>query len=203
MPRPVEVPTENVYVFRCKAYKSVGNTGGLIGFWLTFCGQYAYIDFAYLTSGVWLNVERVLPATAVYNPFPALVDIQVSYVQPITGNYVLISDMSVENKVPPQVTWQKTKTATYVVSAEDMGRQIASTSFVMVIDALSTQVPVGAWFEVYNNSASSISIQPVGATTLRLAGTATTGTRTLAGRGIATVTKVAAYEWVVGGNGVT
>jgi len=56
---------------------------------------------------------------------------------------------------------------------------------------------------IYNNSASSITITQGSGLTLRLAGTATTGSRTLAQRGLATVWFESATEAVVSGPGVT
>jgi lipopolysaccharide export system protein LptA len=56
---------------------------------------------------------------------------------------------------------------------------------------------------VYNNSASPISIVDGTITTMRLAGTTTTGTRTVAARGVAFIYYVSATEVSVGGSGVT
>jgi hypothetical protein len=56
---------------------------------------------------------------------------------------------------------------------------------------------------IYNNSDSSISISKGTATTLRLAGTTKTdATRSLQGRGIATILCVATSEYVISGAGV-
>jgi hypothetical protein len=56
---------------------------------------------------------------------------------------------------------------------------------------------------IYNNSASSISVVQGSGVTLRLAGSATTGTRTLAARGVATIWWNATGEAIVGGAGVS
>lgn len=56
---------------------------------------------------------------------------------------------------------------------------------------------------VYNNSASSVTLTQGSGLTLRLAGTTTTGSRTLAARGIATIWFNSATEAVVSGAGVT
>lgn len=56
---------------------------------------------------------------------------------------------------------------------------------------------------VYNNSSGNITITAGTITTMRLAGTATTGSRTLAQRGIATLYFNTASEVIVGGTGVT
>lgn len=58
----------------------------------------------------------------------------------------------------------------------------------------------GDIFTVYNDTAGTITIVQGAGTTLRLAGTATTGTRTLAARGLCTVLAVSAAEFIVSGN---
>lgn len=60
----------------------------------------------------------------------------------------------------------------------------------------------GDSFAIYNNSAGSLTIT-AGITTLRLAGTATLGNRTLAQRGMATVWFVSSVEAVIFGVGLT
>lgn len=61
----------------------------------------------------------------------------------------------------------------------------------------------GDTFSIYNNSASNITLTQGASLTLRLGGTATTGNRTLAQRGIATVVFISATEAVIGGMGLT
>lgn len=56
---------------------------------------------------------------------------------------------------------------------------------------------------VYNNSASAVTLTQGSGLTLRLAGTTTTGNRTLAARGIATIWFNSATEAVISGAGVT
>lgn len=61
----------------------------------------------------------------------------------------------------------------------------------------------GDTFSIYNNSAANITLTQGSGLTLRLGGTATTGNRTLAQRGIATVVFISATEAVIGGMGLT
>jgi hypothetical protein len=61
----------------------------------------------------------------------------------------------------------------------------------------------GDAFSVYNDSAASITLTQGAATTLRLAGTTTTGSRTLAARGTCTVWANSASEFVLSGAGLT
>lgn len=61
----------------------------------------------------------------------------------------------------------------------------------------------GDAFTIYNNSAGALSITAGTITTMRLGGTTSTGTRTLAARGMATVWFLSATECVVIGSGVS
>lgn len=61
----------------------------------------------------------------------------------------------------------------------------------------------GATYRVYNDSGGAITLTPGSGLTLRLAGSAATGARTLAGRGFATIWFNAADEAIVCGSGVS
>jgi hypothetical protein len=89
---------------------------------------------------------------------------------------------------------------TYTIALTDQGGLVAvSTGGVAVPANATVAFPVGATVALYNNSSTSQSVT-ITTDTLRLAGTASTGSRTLAARGLATLVKVAATEWVVTGN---
>lgn len=60
----------------------------------------------------------------------------------------------------------------------------------------------GDVLSIYNNSASSISVAQGASLTLRQAGTANTGTRTLLQRGVATVLFISPTEAVISGSGL-
>ncbi len=98
---------------------------------------------------------------------------------------------------------QNSQTASYTLALSDQGKMINTTTGGVVIPANgSVAFPIGAAISIYNNSASSQTIS-ITTDTIYLAGTATTGSRTLAQRGLATCIKVAATTWVVSGAGVT
>jgi hypothetical protein len=81
------------------------------------------------------------------------------------------------------------------------GKMIATTGSMTIPNSVFAQ---GDAFAIYNNSASSISITQGSGVTLRWAGTTSTGTRTLAARGLVTVSfPVSASEAVVTGAGLT
>jgi len=68
---------------------------------------------------------------------------------------------------------------------------------------LATGLVAGTIFSIYNDSASSITITQGSGLTLRLAGTTTTGSRTLLPRGLATVLVISTTEYVLTGAGAS
>lgn len=95
------------------------------------------------------------------------------------------------------------QTAAYTLALADASKFIRITTGGVAIPANGTiAFPVGTVITVYNDSTSSQNIT-ITTDTLRLAGTATTGTRAVAQRGIATLLKVNTTEWVASGVGVT
>lgn len=98
---------------------------------------------------------------------------------------------------------QNSQTGSYTLALSDMGKHISITTGGITVPAnASVAFPIGATIVIFNNSASSQNIA-ITTDTMYLAGTATTGTRTLAQRGLATVVKVASTTWVISGSGVT
>lgn len=98
---------------------------------------------------------------------------------------------------------QNSKTSAYTLALSDIGKQISITTGGIVIPAnTSVAFPIGAAIAIFNNSASSQTIS-ITSDTLRQAGTANTGTRTLAQYGFATVVKVSATVWAITGAGVS
>jgi hypothetical protein len=98
---------------------------------------------------------------------------------------------------------QNSQTASYTLALADAGKHISITTGGVVIPANSSiAFPVGTAVVVFNNSGTSQNIS-ITSDTLRLAGTATTGTRTLAQYGLATCVKVASTTWVISGAGLS
>lgn len=102
----------------------------------------------------------------------------------------------------------KRKTAQHTLELTDQGFCIAiTTGGILIPTQASVTWPIdgGSAICIYNDSAVNQTIAAVtpATTTLRLAGTATTGTRTLAQRGNALLWNVRADEWLVYGAGVT
>jgi hypothetical protein len=86
------------------------------------------------------------------------------------------------------------------LAASDMNNSIVSTGDVTVNGSVGS---AGDVVIVYNNTAGNISIIDGTITTMRLDGTTTTGTRTVAPRGMAFIFFISSSEVVVGGKSVT
>jgi hypothetical protein len=98
---------------------------------------------------------------------------------------------------------QNSQTASYTLALADAGKHISITTGGVVIPANSSiAFPVGTAIGVFNNSGSNQTIS-ITSDTLRLAGTASTGSRTLAQYGLATCVKVASTTWVISGAGLS
>jgi len=95
---------------------------------------------------------------------------------------------------------QSTKTSSYTLALADAGTHVSITTGGIVVPANSSVAfPIGTAISVYNDSGSTQTIS-ITTDTLRLGGTASTGTRTLAVYGVATLLKVKSTTWVVTGN---
>lgn len=109
----------------------------------------------------------------------------------------------------PQVAIAATGAQANTFAATDAGKHYyvtgTPTSVTLTIPANGTvPFPIGATIIIMNDlgAATNISIA-ITTDTLQLAGTGTTGTRTLARYGVATLTKVTSTKWIISGNGLT
>lgn len=92
------------------------------------------------------------------------------------------------------------QTSSYALVAGDVGKLIRITTGGVTVD--QNIFSAGQSIVIYNNSASSQTITQGTGVTLRLAGTADTGNRTLQLRGLASILCVASNEFVVTGTGI-
>lgn len=104
---------------------------------------------------------------------------------------------------------QNSKSADYTLVASDKGKHIFhpsadTTTRTWTIPAnASVAYTIGTAITFVNqNSAGTLTIA-ITSDTLRLAGSGTTGSRTLAANGIATALKVTATEWIISGTNLT
>ena len=91
------------------------------------------------------------------------------------------------------------KTSAYTVVAADKGKSIDTTTNVTIPASVFT---VGDVLVVTNTSDTDSSILVASGVTIRLAGTTTTGTLTLAGYGVATLRMVTSNNWFASGAGL-
>ena len=92
------------------------------------------------------------------------------------------------------------QTAAYQLAATDVGKVVSTNSAVTVNGAV---LAAGFNCSIYNNSGLAITLTSGAGATIYIAGTATTGNRTLAQRGVATLLCVAANTFVISGAGLS
>jgi len=102
---------------------------------------------------------------------------------------------------------QNVQSAAYSLVLSDRGKHIYSENVAgqtLTIPANATVAfNVGAAVVIVNRGSNPISVTPAGGVTLRHAGTTSTGTRTLATNGMATLLKVGADLWFISGAGIS
>lgn len=104
---------------------------------------------------------------------------------------------------------QNSQSAAYTTVLTDAGKHIfhpsADTSArTWTIDSnANVAYPVGTALTFINQNAAGVITIAITSDTMRLAGTGTTGNRTLAANGIATAIKIATTEWIISGTGLT
>ena len=96
---------------------------------------------------------------------------------------------------------QNAQTSAYVLVASDAGKHISITTGGVTIN--TGVFSVGDAISIYNNSASNQTITQGTSVTMYLVGTATTGNRTLAQRGLASILCVGTNTFVISGGGLT
>ena len=93
-----------------------------------------------------------------------------------------------------------TQTTGYTLVLADVGKTVEVTGSVTIPAGIFS---AGQGITIYNNSGSSITLTQGGGLTLRLAGTTSTGSRTLSARGLAPILFRSSSEALVGGSVVT
>lgn len=96
---------------------------------------------------------------------------------------------------------QNSQTSAYTLVLSDSSKHISITTGGVTVPA--SVFSAGDVVTIYNNSTSNQTITQGASVTLRQAGTANTGNRTLAQYGVATVLCVASNTFVISGSGLT
>jgi len=96
---------------------------------------------------------------------------------------------------------QHARTSAYTLALTDAGKHISITTGGVTVPA--SIFSIGDSVTIYNDSGSNQTITQGSSVTMYLVGTATTGNRTLAQRGLATVVCVGTNTFVITGGGLT
>lgn len=163
-----------------------GTSGGLAAFHVEG-GSYKISATSGAFTAEWTWVGIGTASEYDYADFITYVDDEIDLV---------LADVAAAKTVP-----QNAKTSAYTLAIGDVGKHISITTGGVTVP--SGVFAAGDIVSIYNNSSSNQTITQGGSVTLRLAGTATTGNRTLAQRGIATVLCIASNEFVISGAGLT
>lgn len=120
------------------------------------------------------------------------------------GHGSTVKDLSGSaHKVGFRTIPQNAQSSAYVLALADAGKHVAITSGGVTVPANATVAfDIGTAITIINDSGSDQTITQASGVTLRRAGTAATGNRSLAARGLATIIKVATNEWYISGAGL-
>lgn len=122
----------------------------------------------------------------------------------ITGT-IAVNEMTVAGASIPQ----NSKSAAYTLVASDANKHIFhpaadTTARTWTIPAnASVPFSIGTAITFVNQNAAGVITIAITTDVMRLAGTGTTGSRTLADNGVATALKVTATQWIISGTGLT
>jgi hypothetical protein len=116
---------------------------------------------------------------------------------PAAGTFTTVTDSKGELRSVPQ----NTQTSAYVLVSSDAGKYISITTGGVTVP--SGVFSAGETVTIYNNSSSDQTVTQGSSVTMYQVGTANTGNRTLAQRGLATVICVASNTFVITGGGLT
>jgi len=124
-----------------------------------------------------------------------------AYLTTATGNITAgnISDSSGSLRSIPQ----NSKNTGYTLQSTDNGQMINITTGNVTVPAGVFNSPFGQTVSIFNNQTTSNAVVQGSGVTLRLAGTLSTGNRTLARYGVATMVCVAANTFVISGAGLS
>jgi len=121
----------------------------------------------------------------------------------ITGANITATANIADSKGDVRSIPVNTQNTGYTLVATDAGKLINMTTGNVTVPAGVFASPFGQAITIYNDQNSSNAVVSAAGVTLRLAGTAATGNRTLARYGLATVVCVSANTFVISGAGLT
>jgi hypothetical protein len=215
-------------IYKALGNQTLTNQGGTMEFWATALNTTTLTKTATLSStGITLESGKVLTGnvtgtatTATYAQSfntGTLVTQAVSATtagtvttaaQPAITSVGTLTSLTVSGSITDSIGNVRSiairNTATsYVLTAADNGQMVSITTGSVTINSGIFASPFGQTISIYNNSTTSMSILAGSGVTLRLAGTLSTGTRTLARYGVATTICVSSNTFVVSGAGLS
>lgn len=151
-----------------------------------------------IPSNAWSTHEFYLSGSILSGTVPASF---IKWAEPPLNGDIYISDLIIQESALGPNAPQNSQTASYTLRITDQGKHVyITTGGVTVPPNADVPFPVETIVSIVNASGSAQTISQGSGVTLRLSGTATTGNRTLAAYGIATLLKVNTNEWHVTGN---
>lgn len=132
----------------------------------------------------------------------------------VNGDKISNTSITLDKLAPDVITElkdipQSIKVADYTLALEDAGNHILHPSAdttartITIPSNASVAFPIGTVITIVNqNIAGELTIS-ITSDILRLAGLGTTGNRTIAANGIATIIKITTTEWLISGAGVS
>jgi hypothetical protein len=115
-----------------------------------------------------------------------------------------VGGLTISNPIP-----QNSKSAAYTTVLADCGGSIYhpsadTTARTWTIDSnANVAAPIGCTITFVNDTSGGVITIAITSDTLVLAGTGTTGSRSLAANGVATATKITSTRWIINGTGLT
>ena len=163
------------------------------------------IDIRYLSSASEVNLTTIANGTSnvvvISSGNVTVSSAGNANVLTITGTDVISSGALKDSIGNVRDLINNSQTSAYILAATDNGKMINITTGGVTVNA--SIFSAGNNVSIYNNSGSNQTITQGSSVTMYLAGTATTGNRTLAQHGIATVVCVAPNTFVAYGAGLT
>lgn len=185
-------------------------SGGLAGTTLTLSGTLAVTGAVTLTAGMTIGTTLAVTGATGMASFTTSGNGSVTGTFGVTGNMtgttatfsgiVAVAAASTIGGLEIGTRRVSRSTTATTAVAADAGKCVAITAGLTIPNATFA---AGDAVSVYNDSAGALTITQGASLTLRLAGTTTTGNRTLAARGLATIWFNTASEAIIGGSGVS
>lgn len=169
--------------------------------WTNSTDSWDFSEHVNLVSGKEFQIDgtKVLDATSLGTAVVSSSLTSVGTIATGVWNGTAIDAAYIDNDI--RAIPQNSQTSAYSLVAADVGKHVNITTGGVTVP--SGVFSAGDAITIYNDSASDQTVTQGSSVTLRNAGTADTGNRTLAQRGICTVLCVASNEFVITGAGLS